>query len=277
MSSLLYHFSGEHLRAMDWCDPSQGETLVADSWRVEDGQAVNLAAHLARFTQSVRSTTEISDDHMNAFFTRVIDMIPATGLWFPRIEAVATPGGATLRYRHRVAPAWSDEVILARAPYDPRTTPTVKGPDLEAMLALRQSVAPQGAAEALIVDADDTIIEGAYSTVMVWRAGSDTLTVVPKETPRIPSVTESVLSEIARSRGVDVVSHKLTVSDCEGSDIWILSALHGIRLATGFIDGPQLRSDKARRDLWQAAWWATREPNARITSTRQPIDSPEYE
>jgi hypothetical protein len=60
MSSRLFHFSGERLGAIEWCEPRIGETLVADSWRVENGAAVAWQRHLDRFSHS--ATTECGLD-----------------------------------------------------------------------------------------------------------------------------------------------------------------------------------------------------------------------
>ena len=147
MSQILYQFSGERFSPIEWCDPARQTTLVADSFRVEDGRVVALERHLERFSDSVLSNTDLIPDRLHAFLSALVSAIPAEGSWFPRIEAVETPGGATLRYRERPAPPWSSEVVIARAPHDPRRFPHTKGPDLEALLALRTQVAPLGAAQ----------------------------------------------------------------------------------------------------------------------------------
>jgi branched-subunit amino acid aminotransferase/4-amino-4-deoxychorismate lyase len=173
---------------------------------------------------------------------------------------VATPGGPTLRYRERPAPEWLSEAVVASAEHDPRTTPLTKGPDLEVLMALRRSVAHTGATEALIVSPEGTIIEGAYSTIVVIPPEAEELRVVPSSVPRIPSMTEAVIRDIAAERGVPVVETPLFLDGLEGSDLWVLSALHGIRIATDFPGGPALSPDSARRDAWQEQWWKTRQP-----------------
>jgi branched-subunit amino acid aminotransferase/4-amino-4-deoxychorismate lyase len=254
MSSTLYQFTGERLGAIDWCDPVRGHTLVADSWRVDNAQAVALPRHEARFGASARAF-DIDESTLTSFFTQVRAHIPRSGSWFPRIELAHTPGGPTLRYRERVAPAWSEEVVLAVAENDPRSNPLTKGPDLEALLALRASVGSRGATEALIVASDGTLVEGAYSTLMVWPDDADALVVVPHDVPRIPSITESVLVDHAKVLGIDVLERRLRLDDLESAEVWVVSALHGIRLATSVIDGPELRRDPDRRTEWQRAWW----------------------
>jgi branched-subunit amino acid aminotransferase/4-amino-4-deoxychorismate lyase len=171
------------------------------------------------------------------------------------VEAIWHERGPQLRYHQRSAPPWSSQVIVARAPHDPRRTPRVKGPDLEALLKLRDHVAPLGAGEALIVNSEDALSEGAYSTVMVWSLGGKQLHIVPHG-GRLPSITERLLISLAIEQGIPVMERAISVSALEGSDVWIVSALHGIRQAMAFVDGPPLATDTSRRDLWQARWRA---------------------
>lgn len=260
MSSQLYHFSGGALGAIDWCEPHSGETIVADSWFVHDGHAVASDRHHARFVESAVLTAGLDRALVAAFLAAVTDAIPRHGPWFPRIEVANTRGQAALRYRERSAPAREAGVSLAVGDSDPRTSPRRKGPDLDALMALRRSVSAVGATEALIVSSTGHVIEGAYSTVVWWRPGADRLSVVPATTPRIASVTESVLVDLAKQQGIDVREETVTLPDLEGAEVWVLSALHGIRHTSHIVQGPPVNPDTTRRDRWQQAWWETRTP-----------------
>ena len=260
MSQILYQFSEGHFEPLEWCDPSRQSTLVADSFRLEDGLVVALESHLQRFSASVAAHTDVAPERLEAFLTALPAALPTDGSWFPRIEAMETPGGATLRYRERPAPAWETEVVIARAPHDPRRHPHRKGPDLEALLALRTQVAPLGAQEAIITTADDGLVEGAYSSLMIWRDGDEVPTFIPFSTPHLPGITEAEMREIAASQGLEVRDHNLLVSDLDGAEVWILSALHGIRVATSFVAGPRLTVAPGRREQWQAQWLARARP-----------------
>ncbi len=260
MSQILYQFSGELFSPIEWCDPARQTTLVADSFRLENGLVVALERHLERFSDSVISHTDITPDRLDAFLSALLSALPSEGSWFPRIEAVETPGGATLRYRERPAPAWSTEVVIARAPHDPRRFPHTKGPDSEALLALRTQVAPLGATEAIITTAGDFLVEGAYSSLMIWLAGNDFPTVIPPATPHLPGITEAVLTDYARGAGIPVAAEDVSVSDLEGAEVWILSALQGIRVATEFVEGPPLTAAPGRRELWQEHWLSLAQP-----------------
>ena len=260
MSQILYQFSEGHFEPLEWCDPSRQSTLVADSFRLEDGRAIAVERHFERFSASVAAHTDVSGDTLDAFLAAIPGFLPDEGSWFPRLEAVATPGGATLRYRQRPAPAWETELVIARAPHDPRRYPHLKGPDLEALLELRTQVAPLGAQEAIITTADDGLVEGAYSTLMIWLHGDEVPTFIPFSTPHLPGITEAEMREIAASQGLEVRDHNLLVSDLDGAEVWILSALHGIRVATSFVAGPRLTVAPGRREQWQAQWLARARP-----------------
>lgn len=260
MSTTLYQFTGDALGPIEWCDPVRGSVLVADSWRVEEGEAVGLNRHRERFLRSVREHSAIEQASLDTFWSAMVAELPRHGSWFPRVELVSTPGGPTLRYRQRPAPEWSKSVVLALTSNDPRTTPLTKGPDLEALLAVRQSVASSGATEALITASDGTLVEGAYSSLLVWA--EDHLVAIPAEFPRIPSVTEAIIREIAVARAISVAEQTLVREDLEDREVWIVSALHGIRLVESIVGGPTLKTVPGRRDRWQDLWWDSREPLA---------------
>ena len=254
MSRWLFEFFEGTLRLVAE-DSLAPRTLVADSWRVSDGTVVGLDLHEQRFSRSVAENTSLPAHIVADFLHAVRGSLPRQGEWFPRVEAIWHERGPQLRYHQRSAPPWSSQVIVARAPHDPRKTPQVKGPDLEALLKLRDHVAPLGADEALIVDSEDALSEGAYSTVMVWPLGGEQLHIV-HHSGRLPSITERLLISLATKQGIPAVERTIPVSALEGSEVWIVSALHGIRQAMAFVDGPPLATGTGRRDVWQARWRA---------------------
>ena len=256
MSAAVYEFTPQGLQVLSLPSPPGIATLVADSWRVREGTVVGLERHLQRFATSVLQNTTLARVQVAQYVDAVLERLPIEGEWFPRIEAVGSPESAILRYHERTAPPASAEVILARAPDDPRKNPLVKGPDLAALMALREECALIGADEAIIVDERDRIIEGAYSSLMVWEADDNSLTVVTHDSPRLPSVTEGLLAEIARAEAVVVRERHLSVADLAGAEVWVVSALHGIRLATSFVSGPPLRTSNPRATAWQEKWQA---------------------
>jgi len=250
--STLYQFTGSELTPVTWCQPGQEIVVTADSWRVVEGQAVGLSHHLERFRRSVEKNAPDEVARVDTFISQALALIPATGEWFPRLECVSTPHGHLFRFYHRAAPERLTTAILATAPHDPRTQPLVKGPDLDALLALRKHVAPSGATEAVIVTPDGFIAEGAYSSLIVWPPGGGEMWVVGGDIPRIPSVTEEVVADIARSEGMTVVGKKMRPEELDHHTVWVVSALHGIREATSWVDGPLLAHDLEGARTWRA-------------------------
>ncbi len=220
---------------LDWCDPGGTDRLlVADSWRVVEGRVRGLDRHRARF---LAAAAPYRDD-AEQFWLDVVAALPLTGDWFPRVELRDRADGSQLSLRLRPTPVTSTEVDVATAPFDPRTLPLVKGPDLDALLALRTAVQPRGAGEAIIVDAQGRVVEGAYSGLLWWRG--ETLVRPYEALPRIPSVTADLVVEAARAAGVSIADEDAHPDDLQGCELWVLSALHGLRTARRWIDGPEL-------------------------------------
>lgn len=252
-------------RRLDWCDPHEGRLLAADSWRVVDGHVRALDRHRERFLEAVsRHRTD-----GERFFDAVLAALPRTGDHFPRVELRARDDGTTLALRLRPTPARTETVVLATAPYDPRTEPLVKGPDLDALQRLRTAVQPLGAGEAVILSPEGAVVEGAYSALLWWRA--DGVLAYPSDAhPRIPSVTEGLVLEAARAAGVAIEPVDARPADLAGCELWALSALHGLRVVTEWAAGPALAIEPGRAERgrgWLEAALATPVPLTGYTRT----------
>ncbi len=244
---------------LSWCDPSVGEVLVADSFRVVGGRARGIEHHLARFLSGaaalrdrgaeVRSAGSATVD-IEAFVADARAAIaasshahPSTAV-FPRIE-LRERGDARLLMRP--SPPLSSSAVLATASHDPRRVPTVKGPDLERLASLRTAAQALGADEAVILDARGRVIEGAYSALLWSRGGR--LYAVGTDAARIPSVTERIVGDALRASGDELASAHPTLDELSGAAIWVLSALHGARAVAAWVDGPPVARDPDR-DAW---------------------------
>lgn len=232
--------------------PNANNIRVADSWLVVEGTVAGLDSHIERFTGSVRQ--EFPGLDTESFIRASLAALPRTGRWFPRIEAIVVDGGPLLRLRVRVAPEPLTEVTVATAMYDPRTAPAVKGPNLEALGALRTELA---VGEAIIVDGDGYIAEGAWSSIVWWRGES--LHVVDPSIARLPGVTERLVLNHARAIGTSVTASRARPAELDGAEVWVLSALHGIRVATDWRDGPSLRIEPERAERWRTEYANNRE------------------
>ena len=257
----LYQFTGSDLTPVTWCQPGEEAVVAADSWRVVDGHVIGLSSHLERFRRSVATVAPEESGRVDGFIEAAVNAIPDSGEWFPRVECVATPHGHLFRFYHREAPERLATAILATASHDPRTQPLVKGPDLDALMALRKEVAPTGATEAVILTPDGYIAEGAYSSVIVWPPGLAEMWVVREGIPRISSVTEQEVADIARSEGIPVTGKKMLPEKLDDHVVWVVSALHGIREATSWVGGPPLASATEMAKAW----------NERLLTRRVPL------
>ncbi|MGV3733243.1 MAG: aminotransferase class IV [Microcella sp.] len=248
----LHAWTADGWRAVDWCDPHEGRLFVADSWRVVDGRARGVERHRERFLRSLAAIAGAPTD-TEAAVDAALEALPRAGDWFPRLELRERGGGTALELRVRPTPPTASEVVIATAPHDPRTQPLVKGPDLEALQALRVAVQPRGAGEAVIVDAPGRVVEGAYSALLWWRG--ETLVQPAAALARIPSVTAALVLEAARDEGVPIASESVEPDALAGCELWVLSALHGLRVATAWVDGPSLGEGAraARGRAWLAA------------------------
>ena len=245
----IYRWTGDGLELLDYCDMTGTAIEAADSWLVTDGTALALEAHRARFAAA-------AGREIDAFWGASIATIPLEGDWFPRVESHSN---GRLVFRLRSAPERSRSVVLATwAGEDLRTEPTVKGPDLEAMLGIRTSVQAVGAGEAVLLSPDGYVVEGSTSALLWWRG--EILCGPLPEFDKIDSVTARSVLTLATALGVDTHEEAVTPAELDGTELWTLNALHGIRIVTSWIDGPQLAEQPGRLAAWRKRLEALRRP-----------------
>jgi hypothetical protein len=164
-------------------------------------------------------------------------------------SADTTQPAYELRLRVRLAPRLRETAVLTThdGP-DPRRVPRVKGPDLERLLALR-AVAQENGADEVVLLADGSIVDGSSSALLWWRG--ETLVAPSSVLARVPSVTARSIRLIASATGTRVVEERARPSDLEGCELWIVSALHGISVVEGWIDGPVLDVRPSRAATWR--------------------------
>ena len=233
------------LELLDHCDLTDTTIIAADSWLVTEGATRALDLHRQRFMTSIpRGYSSISDP--GAFWDAAIAAIPRTGEWFPRVEMHAGP-----RYllRLRSAPARRKEIVLATAKSDPRTTPNVKGPDLEALTQVRVEAQQAGADEGVILSPDGYVIEASQSELAWWRGSI--LCTVPPEFTRVDSVTRRSLLALATALGVETHTEAATPAELDGTELWALNAVHGARIVTRWVGGPATAELPGRLTLWR--------------------------
>jgi branched-subunit amino acid aminotransferase/4-amino-4-deoxychorismate lyase len=224
------------------------ELLAADSWLVVDGCVRAVDRHWARFGATCREHG-IEPEALAAFRAEVERALPATGHWFPRVELRAD---GELVVQVRPAPPREPRVVawVADVP-DPRRAPRRKGPDLERLAALRERAAAHGAGEAVIADGQGRLLEGAFTSLLWWEG--ETLWTVPDDAPILPGITRALLIELARRRGTAVAQRRPEPHELAGRETWLVSALHGIRVATHWADSGPLAGHAPRAAAWQSA------------------------
>jgi branched-subunit amino acid aminotransferase/4-amino-4-deoxychorismate lyase len=248
----IYRWSDGGLRPGESAELTTSAMVAADSWFVADSLVLGIGLHRDRFLVNAR---EVSLE-IEKFWDAAIAAIPRTGDWFPRIEAHAN-GDLVLRLRS--APERERSVIVATwVGAEPRTVPRVKGPDLDRMFEIRAAVQPLGAGEAVLLSPDGYVVEGAYSGLLWWRG--EILCGPLADLDRVDSVTTRSVLTLARALGFDTHEEAVTPSELDGVELWALSALHGIRIVTHWVDGPSLAEQPGRLAAWRARMDALRRP-----------------
>jgi branched-subunit amino acid aminotransferase/4-amino-4-deoxychorismate lyase len=234
-SESLFIFEGSALSETSTPELITGQLAVADSWLVEQGRARNLQEHYRRFNNWCSEITERSD--ISDFCSEVSKAIPREGRWFPRIELLsnAETGESQLVFRLRQAPDQIDSMTLwSYSEADPRVNPRVKGPDLSLGLQMRRAAQMHGADEAVILNSEGYILEGALSSLVWFR--DDVLCAPGSDLPWIPSITRMEVFAIAEQMGISTRTEKAKPADLVDLEVWGLSSLHGIRPVVDWID-----------------------------------------
>jgi branched-subunit amino acid aminotransferase/4-amino-4-deoxychorismate lyase len=222
---------------------------VADSWLVSDGNALAIEMHRSRFLSSVETR---GFDRVTAeqAWDAAIAAVPRTGDWFPRIDLLSRGGAPQFLFRLRNAPLRSTSLVLATAAgNDPRTVPTIKGPDLAAMLRLRTEVQPYGADDAVLLSPLGFVVEGAHNALLWWRG--EILCAPALEFERIDSVTAKSILALATVLGTDIYYEAVTPSELDGVELWAVNSLHGIRIVTQWVGGPSMAEKPGRLRRWR--------------------------
>ena len=248
-SGSIFRWRDGALDELDHCDMAETRVLAADSFLVRDGRVRGLDLHRSRFLRAVPAAMR-ADLAVEAFWDAAVGALPRTGDWFPRVELQRRVRTPLLVLRRREAPARARSVRLATySGPDPRTTPRIKGPDLERLSAVRTSVQPLGAEEAVLLSPEGYVIEGAYSALACWRG--DELVFPHPALDRVDSVTARSLHVLATALGVRVRNEFVRPDELEGREVWALSALHGARIVTSWVDGPALAEQAGRLEAWR--------------------------
>jgi len=220
---------------------------VADSWLMVEGRVRGLDRHWARFAASCQ---EIGLDRQSLAdaWAALPAVLPSPGEWFPRLELRQ---GSELWLLLRPAPKVQKTVTAwIRGAHDPRVMPRRKGPELGLLGSLRAEAIAHGGQEAVLVDRDGYLLEGAYSSLLWWEG--ETLCAVSDEAPILGGVTRGLLLDLATEAGVAIRYARPRPEDIADCEAWLVSALHGVRSVTAWVDGGPPAGEIVRATTWQA-------------------------
>jgi branched-subunit amino acid aminotransferase/4-amino-4-deoxychorismate lyase len=253
----IYRWHERVLVPLDYCDMAETTILVADSWLVSEGNVRALGLHRDRFLDSIDAAARTATD-ADLFWDESIALLPRTGAWFPRVELQDRSGSLMLVLRIRSAPETTRSIVVQSWEGDPRTQPLVKGPDLATMIRIRTAIQPAGAGEAVILTPEGYLVDGAYSALAWWRG--DILCTPPLEFDRVDSVTARSVLAVAAALGIETYREAVTPAEVEGTELWSLNALHGARIVTRWLEGPELAELPGRLSGWRTRLDTLRKP-----------------
>ena len=242
MDVLRFRWNGSEL--VDVTGAPEIPLYVADSFLLNDGKVVAYQRHLDRFAASAEFQGLVRP--LDDFLSAVTASLPRTGKLFPRIDLTER---GELELHIRPAPELHETIVLASASHDPRVEPTIKGPDIPALNALRAEAQAQGADDAVIVDAQGRIVDGS-TTCLIWFSEGG-LHLPPAEALRVNSVSVAVARELAAKGGFTVTETWATPADLDGAELYALNALHGIRSVVSWVNGPLLSVNQERLAHWR--------------------------
>lgn len=161
-----------------------------------------------------------------------------------------TGDGDRLVLRVRAAPPLGASVRVASLDgTDPRRVPSVKGPDLVALLELRSAAAEDGIDEPVILSQGGHIVDGVTSALLWWRG--DRLMAPSASLSRVDSVTAKSLRLLASATGTQTGEEFASPADLGGCEVWVVNSLHGVRVVTSWTGAPPLARNPGRAASWQ--------------------------
>jgi branched-chain amino acid aminotransferase len=117
-------------------------------------------------------------------------------------------------------------------------------------LAARQFALDRGAKEALILEADGLVSEGAATSLIYLHQGQYCL---PASASALPGVTATVLGRGLAAQGLSLTSRRTTVDQLKASDgLWLANSLMGL-MPVAAVDGAPVPVNPATAFL-QAVW-----------------------
>lgn len=230
-----------------------GTLWAADSWFVNDGTVRALDEHRRRFGEAA-SGFGFPDAGSVDFWSALINLIPRSGEWFPRVEIIGD-NDPVLGFRLRPAPVRTNELNVWIPPFsDPRQRPGTKGPDLDLLGDLRARAHEEhNCDEVLLVNEQGFAVESATSSLLWWEA--ETLCVPHIDLAQLPGITSALIVAEARRRAIGIEYRRARPEDLFEHEVWLVNALHGIRRIRAWADPLGSAPDSTRANGSAPAWF----------------------
>ena len=239
------------------------EILVADSWRVRDGETWGLADHIDRFHTGVvkqsRTVGPLPDFDAELFASAIAQKLRSIGQhypaidFFPRISAERYQGHPRIVLLVRPAPTIRTTTTLLVPEYtDPRIRPTVKGPDIDLMRRL----VSEAAADDVVLHDGTNVSETTTGALLVWQTPKHL--VLCQASRQLASISAQRIAHHATSENISVTTRSVTIQELASGEypVWFSNTLHGISPVTTIISATGERPVAPHPDAaeWQAAW-----------------------
>ena len=223
---------------------------VFETIRTYDGKPYALDEHLARLARSAERVAIELPVTVGQLHQQVQDVVTASGNAESYIRLMVTRGSGELGLAPDLAvsplvvilvtslhappaEAYSEGIAVishhTRRATDSTLAEGAKvGNYLASVLAMKEAKA-RGAAEALILDADGHVVEGATSNLFLfWRdaQGTPVLVTPPESSGILPGITRAGVLEVAREQGIQVELHAPTLEDLHtAEEVFISSSI----------------------------------------------------
>lgn len=250
MSESLLQLQAEQLLPVNQL--SSERILVIDSFAVRCGKVVAIDLHQQRFAKAVGLLAPELMMELPAFWRAAFGFLRASQ-GFPRFELVQTPDGFRLRLRLRpLEQLCSTATVLIGCTGDLRRCPHLKGYDLLQCQTWQSMAKSEGYEEYLICNEQGLPLEGAYSALLWWQ--DNILCALPEQAAVLPSITQRVLLQLAKERGLAITRFWPTLAQLQSCEVWLLNARHGVRLVSAWSNGQSAIAQSNRREYWQKIW-----------------------
>lgn len=238
-------------------DNPAGKLLSSTSFLVKNSSALTMELHLDRMIRQAKFWN--LEFPMDAWISALTIIHSFQNCW-PRID-MHENGELVLKIRS--IPSTTESVsLMTWNGDDPRNTPEIKGPDLHSLLQARASINQQGADEGIICDASGFVCEGFTTGLLWWDI--DVLCLPTEKQPKLISTAVQAILGIAVGLGVEVRAEEITPEQLQGKSVWVVNALHGIRYAESWVNGPEIVANQEKATLWKMMLESLRQEIPRV-------------